>query len=85
VHRDDLARAVELALTAELVQGFHAAYVAAPDNGTRLSTRELVEEFYPGVPLDEGVPEHGSLLSSDHLKELLGFAPAMTWREFLDA
>jgi len=85
VHRDDLARAVELAATAEIPSGFHAAYVAAPDNGTHVPTRELVDDFYPGVPLDDRVTEYGSLLSSAHLKELLGFAPAMTWREFLDA
>jgi nucleoside-diphosphate-sugar epimerase len=84
VHRDDLSRAVELAALADLPAGFYAAYVAAPDNGTRRPTRELVAEFYPGVPLDEGVEEFGSLVSSDRLESLLGFRPTMTWREFLD-
>lgn len=83
VHGDDLALAVELAATRDLDAGVHAAYVVAPDNGTERPTRELVREHYPGVPVDPGLEEFGSLISSGGLRDLVGFAPEMRWREFL--
>ncbi|MBN2566283.1 MAG: NAD(P)-dependent oxidoreductase [Candidatus Eisenbacteria bacterium] len=83
VHRDDLARAVERALTGDILAGFHAVYVAAPDNGTVVPTRDLVEEYYPRVTLADDTPEYGSLVSSRGAGALLGFAPKMSWRNFL--
>lgn len=83
VHGDDLADAVAAALDCEPGPGAHAAYVAAPDNGTSSPTRELVARFYPGVPLAPELPKFGSLISSDELEKLTGFRPAMTWRSFL--
>jgi nucleoside-diphosphate-sugar epimerase len=83
VHGDDLARAVELAVTLEIEPGFHAAYVAAPDNGTVVPTAQLVQDYFPDVPVREDLSEFGSLLSSHQLENLLGFVPTMSWREFL--
>jgi len=83
VHGDDLARAVERAVTLEIEPGFHAAYVAAPDNGTVVPTAQLVRDYFPGVPVREDLPEFGSLVSSHQLENLLGFVPTMSWREFL--
>ena len=83
VHGDDLARAVELAATREIDPGFHAAYIAAPDNGTTTPTARLVERYFPNVPLCGELPEFGSLISCDRLEKLLEFRPSMSWREFL--
>ena len=83
VHGDDLARAVELAATAEIRPGFHAAYVAAPDNGTAVPTRELIKTYFEGVPVRGELTEFEGLISSDRLEALLGFRPEMSWREFL--
>jgi UDP-glucose 4-epimerase len=83
VHRDDVARAVERAVTAGLPAGFHAAYIAAPDNGTNVPTRDLVNEYCPGVPVDDSLPAFGSLISSARSGELLDFVPSMSWHDFL--
>ncbi len=83
VHGDDLARAVERAVTLNIAPGFHAAYIAAPDNGTVVPTARLLEDYFPDVPVRKDLPEFGSLVSSDRLEELLGFRPSMSWREFL--
>lgn len=83
VHGDDLARAVERALTVSVEPGFHAVYVAAPDNGTVFPTRELVGRYFPDVPLARELSEYASLISSEGAAKLIGFAPALTWREFL--
>ena len=83
VHGEDLARAAALAVTADLPPGVHAVYVAAADNGTDVPTRELLNRYYPDVPVRGELAEFGSLISSAAAAELLGFAPTMTWREFL--
>ena len=83
VHGDDLARAVERAVTLEIGPGFHAAYVVAPDNGTVVPTARLIEDYFPDVPVRQDLPEFGSLVSSNRLENLLGFKPTMSWREFL--
>ena len=83
VSGEDLARAVSAALMADVSSGFHAAYVAAPDNGTETPTRELAEKHYAGVELRGDLGEFASLISSDRLDALTGFRPATSWREFL--
>jgi len=83
VHGDDLARAVERAVTLEIEPGFHAVYVAAPDNGTVVPTAQLVRDYFPDVSVRKELPEFGSLVSSSRLESLLGFVPTMSWREFL--
>jgi nucleoside-diphosphate-sugar epimerase len=83
VHGDDLAQAVERAVTLEIGPGFHAAYVAAPDNGTVVPTAQLIEDYFPDVPVRRELAEFGSLVSSSRLESLLGFKPTMSWREFL--
>lgn len=83
VHGDDLAAAAELAVTSPLPSGSHAVYVAAPDNGTVFPTRELAGRHYPDVPVRGELAEFGSLISSDEVERLLGFRPAMSWRDFL--
>ena len=83
VHGDDLARAVERAVTLDIEPGFHAAYVAAPDNGTVVPTSRLLDDYFPGIPVRQDLPEFGSLVSSSRLENLLSFKPTMSWREFL--
>ena len=83
VHGDDLARAVERAVTLDIEPGFHAAYVAAPDNGTVVPTSQLIEEYFPDTPVHQDLSEFGGLVSSSRLENLLSFKPTMSWREFL--
>lgn len=83
VHGDDLARSAALAATSDVETGFHAVYVAAPDNGTARPTADLVSEYYADVPVRATLPEFGSLISSARAASLLGSAPMMSWRSFL--
>jgi len=83
VHGDDLAGAVESALARDLTPGHHAVYVAAPDNGTAVPTRALAREYYPGVPIHREIAEFESLISSRAARDLLGYEPRLSWREFL--
>ena len=44
-------------------------------------SRDLMAEVFPGVPVKDDLPEHGTLLGIDKAREVLGYAPEFTWRE----
>ena len=58
-------------------------HVTAADNGTVVATRELIREYYATVPVRGEIAEFGSLISSRAARELLGYEPERSWREFL--
>jgi UDP-glucose 4-epimerase len=41
----------------------------------------VIEEFFPGVEVRDGIGEHETLLSIDKAKRLLGYQPAYSWRD----
>jgi nucleoside-diphosphate-sugar epimerase len=80
VDESHAAQAVRQALTVEL-SGADAFIVAAADTVMRRSSRELMAEVFPGVPVAGSVAEHGTLLAIDRARSVLGYDPAFTWRE----
>ena len=47
----------------------------------RRASRELMAEFFPGVPLADTLGEHDSLLGIDEARSVLGYDPVFSWRE----
>ncbi|MFH1501749.1 MAG: NAD(P)-dependent oxidoreductase [Candidatus Eisenbacteria bacterium] len=84
IHGDDLAAAVKLAVERDLAPAHYPVFVAAEDNGTIFATRKLVEKFYPQVTVRSGISEYGSLISTREASRILGFAPTLRWRGFLE-
>jgi nucleoside-diphosphate-sugar epimerase len=80
VDESHVAQSVRLALTAD-VSGADAFIIAAADTVMRQPSRALMAEIFPGVPVREGVAEHGTLLAIDKARRVLGYEPAFTWRE----
>lgn len=78
----DAARAVELALNADLA-GAHNVTIAAADTLTPTSNTELVNRFYPGVPLRPGTGPNEGLHGIDDARRLLGWEPQVSWRDEL--
>jgi len=66
---------------AVIIQGAEAFIIAAADTVMNRPSRELLAEFYPGVPLRDGVGEFDTLLGIDKARRLLGYAPRYSWRE----
>jgi nucleoside-diphosphate-sugar epimerase len=62
------------------VAGAEAFIIAAADTVMRRPSRELMAEVFPGVPVRDGLPEHGTLLGIDKARRLLGYEPEFTWR-----
>jgi len=76
----DGAQAVERALQIA-VPGFDRFIIAAADTVMSRPNAELIAEVFPDVPVTRAVGEHETLLSIDHAREVLGFAPQHSWRD----
>ena len=80
----DVAAACLRALLAA-VQGARPYIIAAADTVMPRPSADLLREQFPGVPLTREVGEFGTLLAIDRAREELGWAPAHSWRDTLDA
>jgi nucleoside-diphosphate-sugar epimerase len=80
VDASHVAEAVRCALAAD-VRGADAFIIAAADTVMRRPSRDLMAEVFPGVPVADDLPEHGSLLSSEKARGVLGYDPRWSWRE----
>jgi nucleoside-diphosphate-sugar epimerase len=67
----DVAQSCRLALSAD---------VAAADTCMTRSSRDLMAEIYPNVPLRAELGEHETLLSIAKARGLLGYEPRHSWR-----
>jgi nucleoside-diphosphate-sugar epimerase len=80
VDESHVAQSVRRALETD-VRGADAFIIAAADTVMRRPSRELMAEVFPGVPVAEDTPEHGTLLGIAKARRLLGYEPAFSWRE----
>jgi nucleoside-diphosphate-sugar epimerase len=83
IDQRDVAQSCRLALEAEAntVTGNPAFIIAAADTVMNRPSAELLAEVYPTVKLTRDVGEFGTLLAIDRAREVLGFAPAHSWRD----
>ena len=61
--------------------GWELMNVAADDVSSDLPTAELLQRFYPNVPLKKQLGEFETLLSNEKLKSLLGWQQQYRWRD----
>jgi nucleoside-diphosphate-sugar epimerase len=74
----DVGLACRLALEAE-VPGCDVFTIAAADTLMETPSAALMAAHFPGVPLG-AVAEHGTLLSIEKARRVLGYAPRHSWR-----
>lgn len=80
VDRRDVAQACRRALEAD-VRGARAFVVAAADTVMPTPSRALMGAEFPGVPVADDLPAHGTLLSIARARAELGYEPEHTWRD----
>ena len=80
VAAEDVAQATRLALETETA-GHEAFLVAAADTCMTAPSEDLMEAVYPDVPFRRRVPGTETLISIDKARDLLGYEPAVTWRD----
>ncbi|KQW67191.1 NAD-dependent epimerase/dehydratase family protein [Ensifer sp. T173] len=63
--------------------GFQIFNAANDDTSSDLPTRELIDRFYPGVPLKRELGEFETLLSNWKARDILGFRSEHGWRKYV--
>ncbi|KAJ57049.1 hypothetical protein ACMU_00730 [Actibacterium mucosum KCTC 23349] len=82
IHCEDSAEAVRLSLITDLT-GANVYTIAADDNIMNISTREIVEQVWPGLKVHAGAKGREAFLTSEKAKRELGWAPKHSWASVL--
>ncbi len=80
VDESHVAESVRRALEAR-IEGTDNFIIAAADTVMKRPSRELMAEVFPSVPVADRVDGTETLLDIAHAREVLGYAPAFSWRE----
>jgi nucleoside-diphosphate-sugar epimerase len=75
----DLGQIVHLCLEKDGL-GFQVFNAGNDTNGMNVPTRDLIERFYPGVPVTREMGENEALFSNRKIREVLGFREEHDWR-----
>lgn len=78
----DLGQITALAIEKDGL-GFQVFNAANDDTSSDLPSKELIDRFYPGVPLKRELGEFETLLSNHKARDLLGFRPKHSWRQYV--
>lgn len=78
----DLGHMVECCLRADGL-GYEVFNVANDDSSVGLTSEEVYERFYPGVPRRRDLGGFGSFYANDKAKRMVGFEPIHGWRDLL--
>ena len=77
----DLGQITDLAIAKDGL-GFQIFNAANDDTSADLPTQELIDRYYPGVPVKGELGEYETLLSNRKIKEVLGFRQQHNWRKY---
>ena len=83
----DVAASCRLALEApaDAVSGSPGFLIGAADTVMNRSSRQLLEEVFPEVPLTRELGEFESLLDTGRAREAIGYEPQHSWRDHISA
>ncbi|MGP9645023.1 MULTISPECIES: NAD-dependent epimerase/dehydratase family protein [unclassified Halomonas] len=78
----DLGQMVDCCLKTDGL-GYEVFNVANNDLSVGLSNAQVVERFYPGVPIKQAMGEFETFYSNAKARRLVGFSPCYSWRDEL--
>ncbi|MGP9807868.1 NAD-dependent epimerase/dehydratase family protein [Halomonas sp. AOP12-C2-37] len=78
----DLGQMVDCCLKTDGL-GYEVFNVANNDLSVGLTNAQVIERFYPNVPLRREMGEFETFYSNDKARRLVGFAPTYSWRDAL--
>ncbi|MDE3028352.1 MAG: NAD(P)-dependent oxidoreductase [Paracoccaceae bacterium] len=78
----DLGQITKLAVEKDGL-GFQIFNAANDHTSSDMPTRDLLAQFYPGVPLTRELGEFEGLLSNRKAREMLGFKEEHNWRKYV--
>ena len=77
----DLAQAIELCIQKDGL-GYEVFNVTHNNNSVKITTEEIIKEFFPNVKLKRTLDKNESILSSQKIRKILGFKPEHDWRKY---
>ncbi len=80
----DLGQIVDLCIKKDDL-GFQVFNAGNDHNGAILPTKDLIDRFFPGVPVSRELGEHEALFSNRKIREVLGFKEQHNWRKYIPA
>ncbi len=78
----DLGQIVDLCLKKDGL-GYQVFNAGNDHNGAIIPSKELAEQFFPGVPITRELGEHEALYSNRKIREVLGFREQHNWHKYL--
>ncbi|MCK0767830.1 NAD-dependent epimerase/dehydratase family protein [Chromohalobacter canadensis] len=78
----DLGQIVDRCLKTDGL-GYQIFNAGNDDNSVNLTTREIIERFYPEVPVSRELGEREALYSNRKIRDMLGFREAHSWRRYV--
>ena len=78
----DLGQIVDLCLQKDGL-GYQVFNAGNDHNGAIIPSKELAEQFFPGVPITRELEENEALFSNRRIREVLGFKEQHNWRNYL--
>ena len=78
----DLGQIVNLCLQKDGL-GYEVFNAGNDHNGAVIPSKQLAEQFFPGVPLTRDLEEHEALFSNRKIREVLGFKEQHNWRKYV--
>lgn len=79
----DLGQIVDLCIKKDGL-GFQIFNAGNDENGAVLSNKELMERFFPQVPVSRELSENEALFSNKKIREVLGFREQHSWRNYVN-
>ncbi len=78
----DLGQIVDLCIQKDGL-GYQVFNAGNDDCSSNLPTRELIDRFFPGVPVTRDLGEYEALFSNRKIREVLGFSENHNWRKYV--
>lgn len=82
IDENDLAALCRCALEAD-IDGAEVFIGAAADTVMNRPNKELMAQYFPGVPLRESTGDFDTLLGIDKARRMLGYNPQHSWRDVI--
>ncbi|MEP1445290.1 MAG: NAD(P)-dependent oxidoreductase [Paraglaciecola sp.] len=80
----DLGQIVDLCLEKDGL-GYQVFNAANDNNSAVIPSKELIQRFFPNVPITRELAEHEGLFSNRKIREVLGFKEQHNWRNYVKA
>ncbi len=79
----DVAQAVRRSIESD-IDGHEAFLIAAADTCMTMPSVDLMTKVYPEVEVRTPIGKHQTLLSIDKAREMLGYQPTVSWRDYVE-